>query len=61
MGLDRLYSGDSEVGDVMVETRDWLYAKSRDILDESDEILSVRFELIYTIGVQRAIKFSPER
>ena len=61
MGLDRLYSGDSEAGGVMVETQDWLDAKSRDILDESDEILSVRFELIYTMGVQRAIEFSPER
>jgi hypothetical protein len=45
----------------MVETQDWLYANSRDILDESDEILSVRFELIYTMGMQRAIDFSPER
>jgi hypothetical protein len=34
---------------------------SRDILDESDEILSVRFELIYTMGAQRATEFSPDR
>lgn len=30
-------------------------------MDESDEILSVRFELIYTMGAQRSIDFSPDR
>jgi hypothetical protein len=61
MGLERVLSGDAELGSVMVQTQDWLRANTRDILDESDEILSVRFELIYTIGTQRAIEFSPER
>jgi hypothetical protein len=42
----------------MIQTQDWLRAHSRDILDESDEILSVRFELVYTMGVQRPIEFS---
>src|SRR5690606_28534053 len=31
------------------------------ILDESDEILNVKFELIYTVGVQKTIEFAPER
>jgi Protein of unknown function (DUF3638) len=61
MGLERVLNGDLELGNILIETQDWLYAHSRDILDESDEILSVRFELIYTMGVQRAIDFSPER
>jgi hypothetical protein len=61
MGLERLHSGDHELGKIMIENQDWLHAHSRDILDESDEILSVRFELIYTIGIQRAIESSPER
>lgn len=61
MGLERLLSGDAELGNVMVRTQDWLRANTRDILDESDEILSVRFELVYTIGTQRAIEFSPDR
>jgi len=61
MGFERLLSGESELGNVLIETQDWLHASSRDILDESDEILSVRKELIYTIGMQRAIDFSPER
>ena len=61
MGLERLLSGDSELGNVLIDTQRWLENKSRDILNESDEILSVRFELIYTIGTQRAIEYSPDR
>jgi len=61
MGLERVLSGESELGNTLIETQHWLEDNSRDILDESDEILSVRFELIYTIGTQRAIDFSPDR
>lgn len=50
-----------EIGKVMVQTQQWLYHNVRDILDESDEILSVRFELIYTLGIQQNIEFSPDR
>lgn len=34
---------------------------SRDIVDESDENFSPKFELIYTMGVQRPIELSPDR
>lgn len=50
-----------ETGKLMVQTQQWLYQHARDILDESDEILSVRFELIYTLGIQQDIQFSPDR
>ncbi|PQE15350.1 very large low complexity protein [Rutstroemia sp. NJR-2017a WRK4] len=60
MGLERVFTN-PKLGGVMLETQHWLQTNSRDILDESDEILSVRFELIYTMGMQRAIEFSPER
>ncbi|CZR56441.1 uncharacterized protein PAC_06329 [Phialocephala subalpina] len=50
-----------EIGKVMVQTQQWLYQHARDILDESDEILSVRFELIYTLGIQQNIQFGPDR
>jgi len=50
-----------ELGEVLIETQRWLDETSRDILDESDEILSVRFELVYAMGIQRAIEFSPDR
>ena len=36
-------------------------AVSRDIIDEVDENLSVKFELIYTMGAQEPIDFAPER
>ena len=61
MGLERLLSGELEIGNLLVEIQRWLENNSRDILDESDEILSVRFELIYTMGTQRLIEFSPDR
>ena len=61
MGLDRLLSGELELGNVLIDTQRWLEEECRDILDESDEILSVRFELIYTMGIQRATEFSPDR
>ena len=61
MGFEQVLSGKPELGNVMIRTQDWLRVNSRDILDESDEILSVRFELIYTMGMQRATEFSPDR
>lgn len=61
MSLERLLSDELELGNILTETQLWLESNSRDILDESDEILSVRFELIYTMGMQRAIDFSPDR
>ena len=61
MGHEERLSEDSMVSRTLIDTQSWLDSHSRDILDESDEILSVRFELIYTIGLQRAIDFSPDR
>jgi hypothetical protein len=61
MSLERVLSDELELGDVLIETQRWLEDNSRDILDESDEILSVRFELVYTMGTQRLIEFSPNR
>lgn len=49
------------IGHAIVKIQNWLLAESRDILDESDELLSVRFELIYTMGLQQSIQFSPDR
>lgn len=39
----------------------WLRNHSRDVLDESDELLSVSYQLIYTSGSQRPIDFHPDR
>lgn len=60
MGYEQLQSH-PEIGNILIDAQRWLVENSRDILDESDEILSVRFELIYTMGAQRSIEFSPDR
>lgn len=61
MCSEQLASGDSELRTILEETQHWLDSNTRDILDESDEILSVRFELVYTMGTQQPIDLSPER
>ncbi|EME77662.1 uncharacterized protein MYCFIDRAFT_84294 [Pseudocercospora fijiensis CIRAD86] len=54
-------TGKESVGQSLMETQDFLDEYSRDIVDESDENFSVRFELIYTMGLQRSIELSPHR
>ncbi|KAF7189675.1 hypothetical protein HII31_08995, partial [Pseudocercospora fuligena] len=49
------------VGQSLMEVQDFLDENARDIVDESDENFSVRFELIYTMGMQRSIELSPDR
>ncbi|KAH8989920.1 hypothetical protein EDB86DRAFT_3235448 [Lactarius hatsudake] len=39
----------------------WLARVSRDVLDESDEILHVRYQLVYTAGEQMPVKDHPNR
>jgi len=45
----------------LLRIQDFFDNTSRDIVDESDENFSVKFELIYTIGTQRPVDLSPER
>jgi hypothetical protein len=39
----------------------WLHSHARDILDESDEILHARFQLVYTSGGQQHMDGYPDR
>ncbi|KAH9056705.1 hypothetical protein EDB87DRAFT_1793974 [Lactarius vividus] len=39
----------------------WLTKVSRDVLDESDEILHVRYQLVYTAGEQMPVEDHPNR
>ena len=39
----------------------WLAKVSRDVLDESDEILHVRYQLVYTAGEQMPVEDHPNR
>lgn len=52
---------DEGVAQILLDTQRWLEDNSRDILDESDEILNVRHELIYTIGNPAPIQNHPDR
>ena len=52
---------DTAVSSQMLELQRWVHSRSRDILDESDEILHVRYELVYTIGNQQHMEGFPER
>ena len=61
MGIERLTSGDFSIASQLIKIQRWLNVKARDILDESDEILDVKFQLIYTLGSQRMMDGQPER
>jgi Protein of unknown function (DUF3638) len=41
--------------------QDWVGKISRDVLDESDEILHVRYQLVYTTGEQMLVDYHPNR
>ncbi|KAG1853153.1 hypothetical protein DFJ58DRAFT_396412 [Suillus subalutaceus] len=51
----------TEAAGDMLRTQLWLDNHTRDILDESDEILHVRYQLVYTMGLQRSLQGHPER
>ncbi|OKL56628.1 hypothetical protein UA08_08214 [Talaromyces atroroseus] len=50
-----------DVGEILLKTQALFNQYARDIVDESDENFSVKFELIYTNGQQRPVQFSPDR
>ncbi|KAF3000220.1 hypothetical protein E8E13_007207 [Curvularia kusanoi] len=61
MGVESALTNKSEVAVSLLGTEQWFHNVSRDIVDESDENFSVKFELIYTMGSQRSIDFAPDR
>ena len=60
MGLEQL-SSNAGVARLLQRTQRWLESHARDVLDESDEILHVRYQLVYTLGEQRPIDHHPDR
>ena len=51
MGLHTLCCEEGSLGTKMLlDAQEWLKGTSRDILDESDEILSIKYQLIYRVG-----------
>lgn len=62
MGLESLITeSEDNIGRTLLQTQHLFDTKSRDIVDESDENFSVKFELIYTMGTQGPIESAPER
>jgi len=62
MGLEMLAHPETRgTANTLLDTQRWLEGNARDVLDESDEILNVRYQLIYTIGDQKRLEHSPDR
>ncbi|KAJ8582163.1 hypothetical protein M405DRAFT_579086 [Rhizopogon salebrosus TDB-379] len=61
MAVDRQLSPRAEAAENMRQAQLWFDSHTRDILDESDEILHVRYQLVYTVGLQRSLQGHPER
>ncbi|OCK74911.1 hypothetical protein K432DRAFT_447027 [Lepidopterella palustris CBS 459.81] len=61
LGLETVIAGHDEVGARITKAHYAFENLSRDIVDETDEIFNVKFELTYTMGSQNALEFSPQR
>lgn len=61
MGLESTLRGDEKLASILLRTQGYFDRHTRDLIDESDENFSVKFELVYTIGHQRAVEHSPTR
>ncbi|KAF8318602.1 uncharacterized protein EI90DRAFT_3083112 [Cantharellus anzutake] len=64
-GIERQLSSARRKGtptpNAMLELQRWLDANVRDILDESDEILAVKCQLVYAVGTQQPLGPQPVR
>ena len=64
MGIDiaiRMENTSNGIASTLLASQCWLFKNSRDILDESDEVLNVKYQLVYTSGVQEPLEDHPER
>jgi hypothetical protein len=65
MGIDQLTKASTPQHTTAVQNlrgmQDWLSKNARDIFDESDEILHVRYQLVYTVGKQQPLEENPDR
>jgi Protein of unknown function (DUF3638)/Protein of unknown function (DUF3645) len=61
MGIECSIKGSEDLARSFLSTQAFFDVESRDIIDESDENFSVKFELIYTMGMSQPIELSPDR
>ncbi|CAF0917324.1 unnamed protein product [Didymodactylos carnosus] len=59
--IDKCRQNDFDIGRAMLRTQLWLKRYARDVLDESDDILHVKYQLIYTVGGQQQVDAGAER
>ncbi|CAF1396340.1 unnamed protein product [Adineta ricciae] len=59
--IDKCRRQEFTVGEVMLKVQQWTKRCVRDVLDESDEILHVKYQLIYTIGQQKPVSGGAQR
>lgn len=60
-GLQRLSDDRINESKSMIKIQDWLNKNSRDVLDECDNILAIRTQLIYPSGSQKVLDGHPHR
>ncbi|KAF8443938.1 hypothetical protein L210DRAFT_3643514 [Boletus edulis BED1] len=58
---DRNAHGASDAVSKWLSLQKWLYSHARDILDENDQILHTRFQLVYTVGNPQHMDGYPDR
>ncbi|KAH7882707.1 hypothetical protein F5I97DRAFT_1931318 [Phlebopus sp. FC_14] len=61
MSVEKQLDHSDDIAGLLLQSQRWLHSHARDILDESDEILHVRYQLVYTIGRQKHLDGFPER
>ncbi|KAH7924415.1 hypothetical protein BV22DRAFT_1013332 [Leucogyrophana mollusca] len=63
MSVRQILASDAKpsIAEMLLKSQKWLELHARDILDESDEILHVRYQLVYTEGLQRPLTGFPYR
>ncbi|UJR17554.1 hypothetical protein I4U23_004450 [Adineta vaga] len=59
--IDKCRRKEYDVGRSMLSIQSWVKKYVRDVLDESDEILHVKYQLIYSIGRQQQVDGGMER
>ncbi|PHH79060.1 hypothetical protein CDD80_5691 [Ophiocordyceps camponoti-rufipedis] len=61
MGLECQTKGEDELAQQLLDMQRFFERSARDVVDESDENFSVKFELVYTVGTQQPVDHSPYR
>ncbi|CAF4009337.1 unnamed protein product, partial [Rotaria sordida] len=59
--IDKCRRNEFDAGRAMLSIQNWTKIFVRDVLDESDEILHVKYQLIYSIGRQQQVDGGAER